>query len=106
MSESIGARINYMIQAIGITQKELASRAGITEAAISRYISGERVPRALALAGIAKALGTTMEELMGEPSPQKEKRTDFELAARHALKLSSAEKAKLIEALAGSLGGA
>ncbi len=46
MRKELGKRISESLQKNGMTQKELASRIGITEAVISRYISGERDPSA------------------------------------------------------------
>lgn len=42
----------------------MAKNAGVTEAAISRYLSGEREPKAEILANIATALHTTSDYLL------------------------------------------
>jgi transcriptional regulator with XRE-family HTH domain len=47
-----------------MTQRMLAAYADMTDVSISRYISGDRAPRALALYRISKALNCTMEDLM------------------------------------------
>jgi len=47
-----------------MTQKELAAKAEVTEAAMSHYIRGDRTPRSSVLARIAKALDTTSDYLM------------------------------------------
>ena len=41
MSKDLGNRIAEMLSKRRITQKELASTIGVTEAVISRYVSGE-----------------------------------------------------------------
>ena len=41
----IGKRIKELLEKKGITQKELALKVGCTEAAISHYIKGDRIPR-------------------------------------------------------------
>lgn len=43
----------------GMTQRDLAEKAGVTEVSISRYVHGERMPRYAILKSIARALGTT-----------------------------------------------
>jgi transcriptional regulator with XRE-family HTH domain len=48
----------------GYTQKELAMRAGCTEAAMSRYINDLRTPNVEMLINIAIALGVTADELL------------------------------------------
>mgnify|MGYP004525105897 FL=1 len=45
MSKELGARISELLQKQGVSQKELAKRIGVTEAAMSRYISGTREPK-------------------------------------------------------------
>ena len=43
---NIGARILTLLKQNGMTQRELANEIGVTETSISRYISGQRVPKA------------------------------------------------------------
>ena len=44
----------------GINQKELAMATGLTEAAISYYLSGKRLPNIKSINAINKALGVTL----------------------------------------------
>jgi len=60
----IGDNIARYLNRAGMTQRMLAAYADMTEVSISRYISGDRAPRALALYRISKALNCTMEDLM------------------------------------------
>lgn len=60
----IGDNIARYLNRAGMTQRMLAAHADMTEVSISRYISGDRAPRALALFRISKALNCTMEDLM------------------------------------------
>ena len=57
--------LKHALEMKGVSQRELAKRTGITEASISRYISGEREPRAYTLSKIASVLHMTMDELIG-----------------------------------------
>lgn len=62
--------LRMLIAKRGITQKELAEEAGMTEAAISRYCNGKRVPNLVTAAALASALDCTVDQLMGrEPIP-------------------------------------
>lgn len=56
-------------QQAGLSQKELAEKAGISGLACQRYEYGDRVPNARTAIRIAKALDTTVEELWdGNPT--------------------------------------
>lgn len=101
MSQRLGKRIADLLRSKGIQQKELAERVGLTEATMSRYISGERDPKPEMLANIATALHTTSDHLLGiEPDG-----FDFpkvqRMIARNASTLSAQEKRELINALFG-----
>ena len=48
-----------------ISQKELARRIGCTEAAVCRYVSGNRVPRVTVALKIADILDTTVGAIWG-----------------------------------------
>ena len=58
-------RIRFWLHESGMTQKELANRSDITEAAISKYVRGEREPRSLTLSRIAAAFGVTVADFLG-----------------------------------------
>ena len=62
----IGRKIKLRLEQIGITQKELAIRADLTEAAISRYISGQRIPNLANAKRIADALYVGLEWLVND----------------------------------------
>lgn len=64
-------KMRELRKALGLTQKELAEKAGITHAAINRYENGLRVPSVNIAIRIAHALGCTVEELVeGEPEAE------------------------------------
>lgn len=58
-------RLKYMLDNLGISQKEFALMTGLTEAAVSRYISGDRLPNAATLINIAKATRVSPNWLLG-----------------------------------------
>ena len=62
---TIGERITKQLGELGMTQRELAAKVGVTEITMSRYIRGGRTPNAVVVANIAKALGVTTDYLLG-----------------------------------------
>ncbi len=101
MSKELGNRIAEVLKRNNQSQKDLAARIGVSEAVISRYISGERDPKPDMLANIATALHTTSDYLLGI------EREDFNhpkvrrLIARNASALTDQEKKELIQAIFG-----
>ena len=61
--EGIKARIRECCAERGMTQAELAKATGITEAAISRYAGGSRLPRMEQAVRIADALHVSIDQL-------------------------------------------
>ena len=100
---TMGDRIREMIETKGLTQKDLATKAGITEAAVSHYIKGDRIPRSTVLSKIAIALDTTPEFLLeGVPNDVKgELGYAKRLIARNVEQMTKDEKMDLINILMG-----
>ena len=94
--------LSALLEKNNMTQRELAERIGVTTATMSRYISGDRLPKSDTVANIATALHTTSDYLLGN-----EKDGDFDfpkiqrLIARNASQMSVQEKKALINALFG-----
>ena|SRR3712207_6337788 len=63
--EALGERIRHLRQEKGWTQRDLATRAGLKPAGISKYELGTHQPSLAALKAIAEALGTTTDHLFG-----------------------------------------
>lgn len=96
-------RLEEMLKARNMTQKELAKKAEVTEAAMSHYVKGDRTPRSSVLARIAMALDTTSEYLM-EGVPQNyvdEIGYAKRLIARNVNQMSIAEKREILSILLG-----
>ena len=53
----------------GKTQAQVAKETGISELAYQRYEYGKRTPSATTAIRIARALGSTVEELFGAATP-------------------------------------
>lgn len=99
MGKSITNRIAELLYEKGMTQKELAHTAGITESAVSHYIKGDRIPRGVNLIKIAEALNTTTDYLLeynGETSMECDMKVVKTLIARNASKMTKEEKMELV----------
>lgn len=81
-----------------MSQKELAKAAGLTPAAVSRYVNGEREPRALTVAALAEILGVKPSDIIGTTDEQ-EVDTAVSFIVRNIDKLTEAQRAELIAAL-------
>ena len=101
MKGEFNERLQQLIQRKGITQKELAIKAGVTEAAMSHYLKGDRVPRASVLAKIADSLGTSSDYLMNGTAEncQEEINQVKRLIARNASQMSHKEKMEIVDIL-------
>ena len=93
-------KIAKLMKDNGLNQKQLAEKASITEASLSKYLSGDRTPRIDVVVKLAKALNTSVNYLLdNESAPD----TPFIYAstalARCKDQLSEEEKKKLIKFL-------
>ena len=99
----IGERIAGLLMEQGKTQRKLAEQVGTTEASISRYIKGDRVPKGPILANIAKALHTTTDYLLGNEKDSNDPELEYNYAqraiARNATRWSKKQKLDLVNAL-------
>ena len=63
--KTIAEKIEESLESLNMTQKKLAKKCGVTEATISRYISGARNPRGEILSKIASVIGVSTDYLLG-----------------------------------------
>lgn len=98
---TFGERLLALLHEQHLNQKQLAQKVGVTEAAMSHYIKGDRVPRSTILAKIAAELGTTSDYLMkGTPTQSAEGFPEVRgLIARSVKQMTLAEKKELINIL-------
>ena len=101
MGKELGSRITETLQKRGMTQKELAGRIGVTEAVMSRYVSGDREPKPDVLANIATALHTTSDFLLGIENEEFSHPRIRRMIARNAASMTEQKKKELINALFG-----
>ena len=95
-------RLVKMMRQKDVTQRELAYMSGVTEAAMSRYMRGERQPRAEAVANMATALGVTSDYLLGREEDRSDLDKAIRLVARNADVITDSVKRRLICILAAS----
>lgn len=98
MATLTGNKLAALLKEQGMSQKELAKAAGLTPAAVSRYVNGEREPRALTVAALAEVLGVKPSDIMGT-SDEQEVDTAVSFIVRNIDKLTEAQRAELIAAL-------
>jgi transcriptional regulator with XRE-family HTH domain len=66
----VGKRLKQLREAAGLTQQELAFRAGLSVSNLSQIEQGKKAdPRASTLLALARALGVTMESFF-EPAEE------------------------------------
>ncbi len=66
MDYDFGNRLQDLLNKNKMSQRKLATKVGITEAAVSRYINNLQKPRPDILSDIATALNTTTDYLLGK----------------------------------------
>lgn len=82
----------------GLSQKELAEKINVTEASMSRYIKGERIPRIDVLVKLANVFNVSIEYLQGLKEVD-----DFNeikrIVARNSKKMTDQQKMELAKML-------
>src|SRR5574344_2533865 len=101
MEEMLSDRLKKTMKERGYNQKQLADRTGLSEAAVSKYLSGYRTPHLEILVVLAKSLGVSTDYLLGVESQSKEENFHllYEMIARNKAAFSPEEKMKLIALL-------
>lgn len=97
-------RVKTLMERDNISQKELANLSGISEASVSRYLSGDLKPRMDILTNIAKVFGVSTSYLVGEEDNMVESDAYEEtlcIVTRNKSKLDDEQKAKIIKILFG-----
>lgn len=93
-------RVRKMMETKNINQKELAQLSHITEASLSKYLSGTREPRNDVIFNLAKALGTTTDYLLGfDEKFERPFEQSCELLTRTKEQLTDDQKRTLINIL-------
>ena len=103
MENFTATRLKKLLDSQGMTQKDLAIKAGITESAVSHYLKGDRVPRGAILLNIAKALGVSTDYLLNIAEPDNNSEEDitkaYRLLTRNANLLTVEQKKEFLALL-------
>ena len=65
LDNNVPKRLKLLIDNLGLSQKELSVKSDLTECAISKYMSGERIPTAGSLIKIANATRISPNWILG-----------------------------------------
>jgi len=65
------SRLRQLREAAGLSQRELARQIGQDQSNVRYWETSGNLPRSDVLLPMAKALGVTVEELLGEPRPKR-----------------------------------
>ncbi len=101
MKGMFNERLAQLLEQRQMTQKRLAEKAGVTEAAMSHYLKGDRTPRASVLGRIATVLGTTADYLLTGNATDSVSEVNYakRLIARNAHQLSKEDKLEIMSIL-------
>ncbi len=64
-------QLKKLREAAGLTMRELARQIGEDHSNVRYWETTGKIPRSDVLAAMGKALGVTVEELLGQPRPKK-----------------------------------
>ena len=96
-------KIKALLENQGMTQKELAEKANVTQAAVSHYIKGDRAPRGAILLNIANTLNVSTDYLLSiedsDNDCSDEIESSYRLLARNSNKLTFEQKQRFLKLL-------
>lgn len=99
MPITIGTRLSALLEERNMNREELAKATNLTLAAIDRYITGTREPRAITVAALAKALEVKPADITGIVENKEQGNETFRCSAPHIGNLTKTQRNKLIAAL-------
>jgi transcriptional regulator with XRE-family HTH domain len=91
----LGARMAETRKRLGITQVQMGETLGVSQQTVNAYEAGQRRVPVSMLPLLARTLGVSVEELIGEPpSPAARKRGPAPALQRHMERISALPKAQ------------
>ncbi len=95
------SRLRKLREAAGLTLRELARQIGEDHSNVSFWERTGKFPRSDVLMPIARALGVTVEELLGQPKPKRTQPAGGKLGQvfEKAAKLPRRQQQKIVELL-------
>ena len=97
-------KVKELMRNAGMTQKDLSKQSGVSEASLSRYLSGSLKPRMDIVINIAKVFGLDPQKLIDRNNNSKEQdlyKETVNVVARNRNQLSEKEKNEIIKILLG-----
>lgn len=94
-------RLRRLVENSKYTRGQIAEMCGTTEASLSRYLNGERMPKPEILANLATALGTTSDYLLGREDRFSQYQELKALVARRRDSISRSQRRELSDILLG-----
>jgi transcriptional regulator with XRE-family HTH domain len=91
---ALGARIARLRKESHITQAQLAETLGVSQQTVNAYEMGHRRVPVSMLPTLARTLGVSVEELIGEPQAVTRKRGPAPKLAQHMERISQLPKPK------------
>lgn len=88
----LGARVAQLRKSSQITQAQLAQTLGVSQPTINAYELGQRRVPVSALPLLARTLGVSVEELIGEPPSAARKRGPAPKLMQHVERISALPK--------------
>lgn len=102
-----GRRVSLRLKDLGMTRRSLGSAIGISESAVSRYVSAERTPNAMTVSKIADVLHVTTDWLLASEADEPDQELIFfktrRAIERNAKNWTPDQKATLVLTLFGSM---
>ncbi len=104
MKTEFSERLKSALRMRHMSQRRLSEKAGLSEQAVSRYVSGGRLPNAEVLLRISKALGVSADYLIGsnlrsERSPEERFQEILIFLRGNSENLSKRQKREIIDIL-------
>lgn len=66
----VARRMRRRIEELGLTQRDLALRSGLSESSVSLYLQARREPTLLSLRAISRALECSVDDLLPDPASE------------------------------------
>lgn len=95
-------RLSELIEKSHYSRSQIAQMCGTTEASLSRYINGERMPKAEILANLATALGTTSDYLLGKNDGKSNFAEILSLVARSRESMTEEQRQEIADVVLNS----
>lgn len=93
-------RLLTVLEERKITQRKLAEKINVTQAALSRYVNGSRKPNMDTLVKIARALNVSVEYLIGKEEGEIEFQEVKNVLCQKLYSMSPTQRLELMEILA------